>query len=258
MFTKPTSPRSIGQVLDGSFRLTAAAFRRTWLYALLAILCVYASTAYQIWNMGSVATGLLQPLKYDFVYWMLYVVGIFASVLFTATIVRTTAAVADGDDAQVGIGDVLPRLPALVIGTILYAIAIMVGFILLIVPGIIVIVSLMFWMTLLILEGLGPVDALSASHRLVWGHWWRTFVILSVGAVICIVLYLILGMILGIAAPLLGSEGAIVGALLSMMVLMALAGIVIYPYFAALGLNIYWDLKLRKEGGDLAARAQAV
>ena len=37
-----------------------------------------------------------------------------------------------------------------------------------------------------------------------------------------------------------------------------LAGFLITPFFVSLYLEVYRDLKMRKEGGDLAARIEAV
>ena len=39
--------------------------------------------------------------------------------------------------------------------------------------------------------------ALKRSHRLVWGNWWRTLVVVSVPVVIVMILYLGLGIAFG-------------------------------------------------------------
>lgn len=256
MYEKPTSPQSIGQVLDGSFRLAAASFRHTWLLALLAGLASYAASAYQFSRGGTLMEAALAPQ--DATYWTLYVAGVVLSILFFAAIYLRVDAIAGGTAAEGGAVSVaLRRLPLLLVLTILTVVAITCGLVLLIIPGLILAISLIASMPIFLLEDKGPIDSLTASHRLVWGHWWRTAAILTVGGIIVIVLYFIFGFVGAAIAPLVTRGDALLGGLISLLIVLALLGIVITPFFVSLILNIYWDLKLRKEGGDLTARVQA-
>ncbi len=257
MYTKPSSPQSIGQVLDGSFRLTAMSFRHVWVYALLAGLAGNAAAIYQFTRGGSSMAAL--AAQQDAVYWSLVLAGSLLGVLFMAAIYLRIDAIASGrtDDGN-ALSAALPRWPLLVVAFILYFIAVAVGLVLLIIPGIILMVSLMLCTAVLLFEDKGPIASLTGSHRLVWGHWWRTLVIMTVGGIIVAVLYMILGVLGGAIAPVLAGGDALIVGLVTTVLVLALAGILITPFFVALGLNVYWDLKLRKEGGDLAARAQAV
>ncbi len=257
MYEKPTSPQSIGQVLDRSFRLTAAAFRHTWLLALPAGLAGYAASAYQFTRGDTVAQALTAPQ--DAVYWTLYIVGALLSMLFFAAIYLRVDAIAGGTAAQGGeVQTALRRLPLLIVLLVLTILALIGGLLLLIVPGVILAVSLMLSMPVFLLEDKGPIASLKSSHRLVWGHWWRTAAILTVAVIIVIVLYFIFGVLAAAIAPLLAGGEPVVAALLSLLIVLALLGVLITPFFVSLVLNIYWDLKLRKEGADLATRAQAV
>jgi len=181
-----------------------------------------------------------------------------ASVLFYAAIYLRIDSIADGSTGAGALQSALRKLPLLIALIILNMLALMVGFILLIVPGLILIVSLVLAMPILLLEDKGPIDSLTSSHKLVWGNWWRTAAILTVGGIIIFVLYMILGLIAAAVAPFLAGGEAAVVAVVSLFIVLALAGILISPYFVSLILNIYWDLKLRREGGDLSARAEAV
>jgi hypothetical protein len=257
MYSKPTSPQSIGQVLDGSFRLTTAVFGRTWIFALLSGISAYAATAYQLTRGGSLAESLTAPQ--DAIYWTLYGLGLLGSILFYSAIYLRVDSIASGAEPGSGaLATALRRLPLLIVMIILTMLVLVLGFVLLIVPGLILIVSLALAMPILLLEDKGPIASLLSSHRLVWGHWWRTTAILTVGGIIIFVLYVILGVIAAAVAPMLAGGEAAFAAMISMFIVLAVAGILIAPYFAALMLCIYWDLKLRKEGGDLAARAEAV
>jgi hypothetical protein len=256
MYVKPSSPQSIGQVLDGSFRLTAASLRHTWFLALLAGLASYAATVYQVSRGGPLVQSLTAPQ--DATYWTLYVIGVLLSMLFVAAIYLRIDAVASGNAAEGNaLSAVVPRLPLLIVMMILYILAIIIGCILLFVPGLIVAVSMMLCMAVFLFEDKGPIASLASSHRLVWGHWWRTLAIVSVGGIIVFVLYVLVGFVAAAIAPLLTGGDALLAALVSAAIVLGLLGVIITPFFAALLLNIYWDLKLRKEGGDLVARAQA-
>jgi hypothetical protein len=256
MYSKPTSPQSIGQVLDGSFRLTATAFGRSWILALFAGLSAYAASVYQFTRGQSLEEALTAPQ--DAIYWTLYVLGLLGSILFYSALYIRIDNIASGGGGPGALPTALRKLPMLIVLIILNMLALTVGFILLIVPGLILIVSLMLAMPILLLEGKGPVDSLKSSHKLVWGHWWRTTAILTVGVIVIFVLYIILGIIAAAVAPLVAGGEAAFAAVVSMFIVLALAGVLISPFVCSMILNIYWDLKLRKEGSDLAARAEAV
>lgn len=257
MYARPASPQSIGQVLDGSFRLTAAAFRHTWLLALLAGLASYAASAYQFTRGDTVVQALTAPQ--DPVYWSLYVGGVLLSMLFFAVILLRIDSLAGGTAAGTGaLPTALRRLPLLIVLLVLTMVALIVGLVLLLIPGLILMISLMLATPILLLEDKGPFASLTASHRLVWGHWWRTAAIITVAGIIMIVLYFIFGLIGAAIAPLLAGGDPLVASLVSLLIVLALLGVLFTPFFVSLILNVYWDLKLRKEGADLAARASAV
>ncbi len=71
------------------------------------------------------------------------------------------------------------KLFPLILLTLLYAIIVLSGTMLLIVPGIILAVSLMFSFVLLITDNQSILQALMTSHRLIWGHWWYALFIVS-------------------------------------------------------------------------------
>lgn len=257
MFTKPTSPQSIGQVLDGAFRLASVSFRQTWVLALLAGVASYAASVYQFTRGDTLVQSILAPA--DAVYWTLYVGGLLLSLLFFSAIYLRVDAIASGTtDGGDTVNAALRRLPLVLLLLVLTLLALAVGFVLLIVPFLILAVSLMLAMPILLIESKGPIDAMTSSHRLIWGHWWRTSAILTVGVIIIMVFYMILGMVAAAVAPMIASGAAEVAAVLSVAIVIGLAGILITPFFVALVLNIYWDLKLRKEGIDLAWRAEAL
>jgi hypothetical protein len=72
----------------------------------------------------------------------------------------------------------LKFLPLLLL-CVLYAIIVLGGTMLLIIPGIILAVSLMFCFMLLITDNHSLLQSLISSHRLIWGQWWMTLTVMS-------------------------------------------------------------------------------
>ena len=254
MYAKPTAPQSIGQVLDGAFRLTRASLSRTWPLALCSALVGALASIYQIFSGLELTAVYRSP-----VYWGLYVVGIVASLLFVSAIFLRIDFVASGAATEPNpLAAALRKLPGAFVLAVVYALAIVVGTLLVIVPGILFSISLMLSLPILLLDGQGPFASLRASHRLVWGHWWRTFSIISIGGVIVLVLYFVVAFAGGILGAIVGARDPVIASIVVLVVVIALVSVAITPFFSSLVLNVFWELKLRREGGDLAARAEAI
>ena len=81
------------------------------------------------------------------------------------------------------------KLPSLLIATLITGILTALGFIALIVPGIIIYIMFYLVIPVIMIENVGALDSLSRSRRLVNNRWLKTFV-----------LALIVGLVIGIAA----------------------------------------------------------
>ena len=98
----------------------------------------------------------------------------------------------------------------------------------------------------------GPLASLKTSWRLTKGHWWRAMAILTTAMIILMVLYLALS-IVSFLGGYLTHNGPVYRFAIAPLVLVA-TYTVIYPLVAAIWVAMYNDFKLRREGGDLAAR----
>ena len=145
-----------------------------------------------------------------------------------------------------------------------YGLAVMVGFLLLVIPGIYLSVSLWLFAFFVIIENAGAIDALQRSRELVRGFWWRVATIGTVAFTILIAIGAGLGGLLGLLIPVLGvaqkmgQTPADAMLLATAMIAVLITGIsaLISPLAYAIGLITFRDLQLRKSGDDLAARIE--
>jgi len=102
----------------------------------------------------------------------------------------------------------------------------------------------------------GPLASLKSSWRLTRGHWWRATAILATAMIMLMVLYLAVT-VLAYLSGYLTHYGPIHRFLIAPLLLMV-TYTVIYPLGSAIWVAMYNDFKLRREGGDLAARVGAL
>ena len=86
----------------------------------------------------------------------------------------------------------ISRFIPLLLVTLLYVICVLSGTALLVVPGFILSISLMLCFFLVLNENKGVFMALLSSHRLIWGHWWHSFIVMSVPLLLFISLNMIM------------------------------------------------------------------
>jgi hypothetical protein len=260
MFQLASQPQSIGKVLDNAFKLFAGCFKSVAPLALIAALAAVLPAMF----MQQSVTG--DPASVSGtgmgMFFTIYLVGILISLMLYNALFYKVHSISRNEAVDYGqaVGVGLRKLFPVIGAVLLYILAVIVGSILLIVPGIILMLSLIFYMPLIVCDNQGPIAALKTSHRLVWGNWWRTMTVFMAPAFIYLVIYMAAGMVVGIMAGVSVSSGEadIVSSMnLYMNLLTIIVSIFGYPFFAALIVVQINDLKLRKSGADLDARIAA-
>lgn len=265
MYSLPTEPGSIGHTLDAGFKLYFGSFKQVLVLSILAALSVSLPMhamilAVPMFSTGGAApgNGFIATLVIGFMVCMIFYLWFYLAALCRI------GGIAYGQNLTLGacMGTGLRKIFPVVVAALLYSLAMMGGFILLIIPGMILWVSLAFFAMCILLEGDGIVESLRHSHRLVWGNWWRTFVIFTVVMIVYYVIYLAIEVPFAVVDQIVfDSElGALPGfgqAMLS-MVGDILATVVTFPLMASVFVAVFHDLKLRKEGQDLEARVEAL
>ena len=276
MSIRPAQPQSIGGVLDTTFQLyKASVVKMIPLSVLMSV--AEAPTSVFFFTQGGAATSTNPYAVLELMGSPTFLLVAFVQLILTTWVMSAgylkektgpkrlkVGAIGAGGDLGIGaaLQKALTRLPSLVVMIIVVFIALIIALILLIVPFFILTVSLALCYTLVMLEDRGPIEALSESHRLVWGNWWRTAAILTVGFIIIFVISMVAGVITGVLTPLLVLGGGAAYVLLLSTIVGWVVGVgmnvLLAPFYIALPISVYWDLKLRKDGGDLAARVGAL
>lgn len=184
--------------------------------------------------------------------------GINALLAFLATLLATGAAFKALGDAYLGhhpkAGESLKfagqRIGSLLWVAFLTLIVILIGFILMVIPGIYLSIALIVVVPSLMLEDARGLQALRRSRELVKGRWWRTFGIIILGLfVIPAVLQVILGIIFGLTF--FANIDTVTMRLFVEHMINVLGSVITTPFQAAILTVLYFDLRVRKEAFDL-------
>ena len=255
-------PLSIGQVLDRGFGLYRRALGKLLPFCLaLVVMGILPRLLHP-------ASAAMQGGRLGGGYFITVALVTLVNLLFQIAILRKLDDVDSGRN-QMGTAEALTGglpyfLPALG-ATLLYALIIMVGFILLVVPGVIFSISLIMVFFAVVLDGAGATGALGISRNLVRGYWWRTWTIITVTMLIFLAVYIGIMMLASLALPFgsilstaSGQAAPNTLGLLLVTAVFAVLSAVLTPMLYAMMLVTYRDLQLRKGGADLAARIAAV
>jgi hypothetical protein len=162
-------------------------------------------------------------------------IGVVIWAISEAAILRgaAQATIADPVDIEASYRWGLRRFGGVLLVAVLVGLTVVVGFLLLIIPGIIFIVFLSVSVPALVVENLRGREAMRRSWNLVSGHFWHALVVILVAAIIT-----------GIVTSLLGLIG---DTWFVSWIFTAIAQIVTVPFTAIVSVLLYLDLRARKE-----------
>ena len=263
-------PLSLGEILDVSIKICFAHWR-TLIKAVLVVVVpvqIVGTIVNADYTVDSLdfGTGAGQTPEETFDRFNQYLGGLaiagvlqgLAILLSTAACLRAIAQAYLGEPAdwRSSLRYAWRLTPSLLLLTLLYALGLVLGFLLLILPGIWLYVAWAFATPALLVEGLRGRKALGRSFGLVKGRWWRTFGVLTVGFILAAIISTVVQGVFLVGIVVGEGNDALV------LVLSAIAGIVglavSTPFQAALLTVLYFDLRVRKEGFDLELLAQEI
>jgi hypothetical protein len=135
-----------------------------------------------------------------------------------------------------------------VLGAVLLAgLAVLVGFVLLVIPGIYLLVIFYFGAQAVVAEDRDPVDALRRSRELVSGQFWRVF---GIGIVFSVMIGVVGALVAAVFTGIADASGRELFVLLGSMV----SDVFTIAFTALAGTLVFFDLRVRAEGVPPAPR----
>jgi hypothetical protein len=266
-------PLRVGEMLDVAIKIYTRNALTMWKIVALVVFPVYALSA--VVTLSTLPDDLLDPRfgtetqsfeQFDDQMWtflaaelILVIVTLVTSTVATAACMKAVSDVYVGAKPEAGssLRFAGRRAHSLVwIGVVSVILALLAA-IALIVPGVWLWFGWSVAVPVLLVEGLKGTKALGRSFGLVKGRWWPVFGALMVG-------YILAGIVSGalgaLALPLVGTNSgdSIVLTTVVNTIINAVGGLIVTPFSAALVAVIYFDLRVRKEGFDLALLAERI
>jgi hypothetical protein len=248
---------SVSDILDTTFRLYRERFVTFLLIALIVYVPFSLLATFVLPAQAAAAPHVRGAApQFDWAGASLGLAGVFVfAVIFlplcSAALTHNISAAYLGKDLSAGDSyqRAVPRLAALIGTQFLAGIIVLVGFILLIVPGIIF--SLWFYVLVpvVVLEGISSTTALGRSRELMRGNLGKAFLVGLLAGILAAIIAGILGFLIRLIPwphPLLG------------VFFRNLANAVVLPIQTAPLILLYYDLRIRKEAFDLQMLSSAL
>jgi hypothetical protein len=181
--------------------------------------------------------------------WLLLLGYWLSFALMSAVTIRMSAEVYHGrrPDAAAVLRDVLPRVPAIMIATMIKYFLMVIGFIFLIFPSLYVAARYFGVTQAVVLEGHGPFGAMGRSARLSKGRKWHIL-----GALLLVFIIVMVGTFAAVVI------GALTQSDVLATVLSTVATVVVYPLFAITEMLLFYDTRIRAEGYDIEVMTEAL
>lgn len=226
----------IGRVIGRGF---GAIGRHGAVFLALALLLVgLPQFIMQYLLIGRIAAGDLSIVLSP-IYWVGMLVAMITAALLQAALVRASIQDLQGKPVLIGpnLAVALSLLLPMIGLTILTSIVVAIGFLLVIVPGIIFYLMLSVAVPVLVEERRGVIGSMRRSMELTKGSRWRIFLLM----VVLVIGYFIIAAILGLLT--LVAPGMIL-----MAAIQGLTGAAAGLFFAAMVASLYVELRTVKEG----------
>lgn len=234
-----THPRSATEILDTSFRFYRAHFAN--LLVLSALLLV--------------PPVLITAISPESIQKVIQAAGNVMFLVCQGAIAVLVAAALE-DDRSLSAGEVLrelgSRAGSVIAVSFMSGILIVFGFLLLVIPGILIAVWTAVATPVAAIEGLRNSDALKRSRDLTRGQFWHVLGTSLLAWVIVMVFVFGAAIVLGLVLSMFGLPDRVTEMLGSMLMV---------PLFPLIGVTtslLYYDLRVRSEGADVQAMVEAL
>ena len=256
-------PMSVGRILDKTFQIYRNNFIRfVTIVALIQVpfaLLNLAFTSILVTPAPTVTPGAaeIQPAAV-FGIGITALLAMIGGMLCQAALIKSVSESYLNREISVGQAyrGVLPKLLTLLGASPLVGLVVMLGFILLVVPG--VIFSLWLYLTIpcIIVEDLGAGAGMSRSKTLTSGNLGKVFLVALLVLLITWVISIPLGIVGAVLSHLVPEDVAVLKAFVETFI-NVIAQILAMPIGASAAILLYYDLRIRKAGYDLEMLSQS-
>jgi hypothetical protein len=266
MARREFEPMSVGQILDRTFRL----YREDFVHFVTIVAVVQVPLGlvglllqrlgpYGFARRGQAGAAGEQLLLFIAASLGAAFIYAVAASLLRGALVKSVSESYLGNDVSVGQAYrfVLPKVGSLLWASILVGVICMIGYMLLIVPGVIFSLWLMLTTPAIVVEGRTASRALGRSKALTGGNLGKVFGV----ALIVFLIGIAFGLVFNFAGGFIGVLASRPGSLAYTVVTQgfSVAGqVLMAPIGAIAVILLYYDLRIRKEGFDLEMLAQSM
>jgi len=232
----PSRQSSVSELLEHSSQLFKRALPACLPLAMIAMLMALLPSLY--WQLGG--RGPMRELPRDPIYWLLYALGLatylwlLGALLLRLRSLRAGAARSLPEELRVAAA----LWPSLLAASLLSALLIFAGLMLLIIPGVYVAICMVPLSAVVMYESSPPLVALRRSFALVRGLWLKCFACVLIGALVVMICIFTAGLVASLLIAIFTAAGtAAATALSTAAMLLVLAAALVF--FTALSLTIY-------------------
>jgi hypothetical protein len=248
----------VGEILDAAIKLYRSQWKSLMAIVAIALVPVTFLQVFVTRSLGSsFTTPSAAPEDVDAALIAGGVIGLIDLLLvqpfLIAAVAKASVDVYLGHPVIVGptFRFAVSRIHSILWISILSVLAVLLGFVLLIVPGVIVFVRLFFGSTVFVIEGRKGSKALGRSWGLAKGHFWKVLGTVVLATIMAGVVQAILAIPGEAAFAAIGPAGWPLYA-----IGLSLAAILTAPFTTLIAVLLYFDLRIRKEAFDLEVMAQ--
>jgi len=269
----PPRPLSVGEVLDLSFRIYRRTFVKCLVFGGLVVVANYLPNLYAIARGQTVVQSMVKPVA-DVPHSLIVILASLLAVVFPVAIIYRQYRMVTGQDIGGELLRTLRLFWRIVLICILYClvslaclVAVVPAFLasgltryaliaVLLLPLGYVLLRLTSAFTAMVIENTSASGSLSRSWELTGGSVLRLSAIYTVAIFLLLVMYIVIGSLTAFLYAVLGKgDVALIAA--GIGVVTVAAGALASPYYSALGLAVFGDLVVRREGADLSQRISA-
>jgi flagellar biosynthesis protein FlhB len=238
-------PHSVGDIIDASFTVYRKRFG-----PMIAVCLLLVFIPFVVSLIGGCTTANATTSCDTAIGWIGNIASEFGMVVASAATILAAAEAYAGipSDWRQSAAAGLRRIIPIIVLTVVAAVLMTIGFVIVLIPGIFLAVSFAVATPALMIERVGPIESLKRSWRLATGERWRLFgaglsMIIIAGIVFGILALIVYFALSGLAELGEGDASYYVQQVVTLLSI---------PLTAAVGAVLYVDLRVRKEDLDSA------